>query len=144
LLSLEPPEERQLVLYREIMAERGLPAAARGFSWTRHVCLGRTPQEADDIVDDLLPRLHARRVRFAARRGQTPDQVPSQPRQQFLREQAISGDPDACIQQLAAMARQGVTHLRLVFNGTGVYDNRTVLRRMELFAREVLPACREL
>lgn len=144
LLSLEPPEERQLVLYREIMAERGRPADMQGFSWTKHVCIGRTPEEADAVIDDLLPRLHQRRLHFAAQRGLSPAEVVPRSREQFLRQQAIAGDPQACIDHITALAHQGVTHLRLVFNGSGVLDDQTALRRMELFAREVLPACREL
>ena len=108
LLSLEPPEERQLVLYREVMAERGRPADGQGFSWTKHICIGRTAEEADAIVDDLLPRLHQRRLYFAAKRGQSPDEVPARPRAQFLREQAIAGDPQACFEQIATLARDGV------------------------------------
>jgi alkanesulfonate monooxygenase SsuD/methylene tetrahydromethanopterin reductase-like flavin-dependent oxidoreductase (luciferase family) len=83
-------------------------------------------------------------LHFAARRGQSPDEVPPRPRAQFLREQAIAGDPQACFEQVATLARGGASHLRLVFNGAGVLDDQTALGRMELFAREVLPACQAL
>jgi alkanesulfonate monooxygenase SsuD/methylene tetrahydromethanopterin reductase-like flavin-dependent oxidoreductase (luciferase family) len=103
-------------LYRDVIAAHGLPYDITGYSYTRYVCLGRTQQEADALVDDLLPRLHRRRLAFAARRGQPAGEVQLRPRESFLREQAIAGDPQACYDQLAALARAGVTHLRLVFN----------------------------
>jgi alkanesulfonate monooxygenase SsuD/methylene tetrahydromethanopterin reductase-like flavin-dependent oxidoreductase (luciferase family) len=144
LMSLEPPEERQLAHYRAIIAERGLPYDISGFSYTRHVCLGRTPAEADTLVGDLLPRLHQRRLFFAARRGQPASEIQPRSKEDFLREQAIAGDPQACLDQLAALARSGITHLRLVFNGNGELSNDQALGAMQLFAREVLPGCRAL
>jgi hypothetical protein len=81
-----------------------------------------------------LPRLHRRRLAFAARRGQDPATVALRSRESFLREQAIAGDPQACHDQLAALARAGVTHLRLVLNGSGEWSNERALAAMTLFA----------
>ena len=55
VLSLQPPATAQLTLYRECIAEAGLPYDASRFSLPRHVCIGRTAQEAEALVDDLLP-----------------------------------------------------------------------------------------
>jgi hypothetical protein len=51
-------------------------------------------------------------------------------------------DPPACLEQLADLARRGVRSVRLVFNGNGEWSPRETQAGMELFAREVLPACR--
>jgi alkanesulfonate monooxygenase SsuD/methylene tetrahydromethanopterin reductase-like flavin-dependent oxidoreductase (luciferase family) len=144
LLSLEPPEERQLALHRALVAERGLPCDVSGFSFTRHVCLAPTAAAADVLVDDLLPRLNRRRLEFAARRGRPAAGVELRSKAEFLREQAIAGDPQACFEQLTALAARGVTALRLVFNGNGEVDARQAREGMELFARELLPHCRAL
>ena len=144
LLSLEPPEERQLTLYRSLITERGLPYGTAGFSFTRHVCIARTAAEADAQVDDLLPRLNRRRLDFAARRGRPGAGVELRSKAEFLREQCIAGDPRACFDQLTALAARGVTELRLVFNGNGERSPRQARDGMELFARELLPHCRAL
>ena len=38
----------------------------------------------------------------------------------------------------------GTGHLRCVFNALGALDRATTLAQMELFAEEVLPACRAI
>ena len=144
LLSLEPPEERQLDLYRSLVAERGRPAAAGAFSYTRHVCIAATAAAAAALVDDLLPRLNERRVAFARRRGKPAAGVERRTRAEFLRDQCIAGDPAACLDQLRALAARGVTALRLVFNGNGEVGPAQARAGMELFARELLPLCRAL
>jgi alkanesulfonate monooxygenase SsuD/methylene tetrahydromethanopterin reductase-like flavin-dependent oxidoreductase (luciferase family) len=147
LLSLEPPEERQLAICRALAAERGLPYVpydTAGFSFTRYVCLAPTAAEADALVDDLLPRLNRRRLAFAAQRGKPAAGVELRTKAEFLREQCIAGDPQACSDQLTALAGRGVTELRLVFNGNGEVSPRQAREEMELFARELLPHCRAL
>lgn len=145
LLSLEPPDSRQLGPWREITRAHGCTQNLWPSSATRYVCIGETPAAAQRALDDLIPRLYQRRLEFAARRGTPLDQIVARPQEQFLAEQAIAGDPHACIRQLEALARDpGVGHVRAVFNGNGVLDDETALRGMEIFAREVLPACRTL
>src|SRR5262245_47192214 len=89
LLSLEPPEARQLDFYRAIVAERGGAPDAGRFSYTRRVCIAPTPAAADAQVDDLLSRLNARRLAFAARRGKPAAGVEQRSRAEFLRDQCI-------------------------------------------------------
>lgn len=69
-------------------------------------------------------------------------EITPRPRDQFLRDQAIAGTPEQCIEQIAALAREpGTGHFCCVFNGNGVLDAETALRGTTLFAREVLPVC---
>ena len=144
LLSLEPPEEKQLTDYREIAAECGYSQDTSRFSYMRYVCLGRTSAEAEALVDDLLPRLHRRRLALAARRGQGASGVELRSRESFVATQAIVGDPQQCITRLRALSQSRVTHLRLVFNGNGEYPLPAALKSMEFFAREVMPECRRM
>lgn len=145
LLSLEPPEGRQLQVQAQLAAESGSRYDVSAWSLARYVCIGRTRAEAAARVDDLLPKLHARRQRFAALRGEPATGIAPRSRESFLREQAIAGTPDECIAQIQEIARTiGTTHLRGVFNGNGVLDDNTALHDMALFAQDVLPAVREL
>jgi alkanesulfonate monooxygenase SsuD/methylene tetrahydromethanopterin reductase-like flavin-dependent oxidoreductase (luciferase family) len=145
LLSLEPPETRQLLACREICA-----ASASSYDQTRHslnryVCIGASETEVDRLVDTLLPRLHERRRKFATRRGEDPDTLVPRKREDFLREQAVAGTPGECVRQLEALARElGTFHVRCVFNGNGVLSDAETLAGMELFAKEALPTCRAI
>ena len=66
-------------------------------------------------------------------------------REQLLREQAIAGVPERCIEQIAALVRaSGVEGLRCYFNGNGALPDETAMPGMELFAREVVPALRRI
>jgi alkanesulfonate monooxygenase SsuD/methylene tetrahydromethanopterin reductase-like flavin-dependent oxidoreductase (luciferase family) len=142
LLSLEPPEARQLGPWRELVRAHGKPEDLWPSSLTRYVCIGETDEAAQQAVDDLLPRIYQRRVELAARRGTPADQVEARSRESFLAEQAIAGTPEQCIAQIERLVEDpGAGHLRAVFNGNGVLDDETALRGMELFAREVLPVC---
>nr|WP_282571877.1 LLM class flavin-dependent oxidoreductase [Roseomonas acroporae] len=144
LLSLEPPEGRQLALYRTLLAERGGEGALGRSSLARYVCIGRDAAEARARLERLLPGLDRRRRHFAALRGTPPDAVPPADPARFLREQAICGDPEACHAQIRALlAGTGIGALRCVFNGNGVLDDGEALAGMALFAREVLPALRK-
>lgn len=143
LLSLEPPETKQLAIYREALAESGRASQLAGSSLSRYVCIGATRAEAERRLDELLPRLHQRRVGFAVARGTPAEQVPPIDRDRFVRDQAVVGDPRGCYERIVALARDlGTGELRCVFNGSGTLDNATALTGMDLFAREVLPALR--
>jgi alkanesulfonate monooxygenase SsuD/methylene tetrahydromethanopterin reductase-like flavin-dependent oxidoreductase (luciferase family) len=145
LLSIEPPEERQLALLRPMLAAAGLPFPTLRLSYTRYVCIGRTRREADALVDDLLPRLHERRRNFARQRGQDPDALERRSRERFLAEQAIAGTPEECIAQIQNLAlAQRCSHLRCIFNGGGELDLPATLAGITLFGREVLPACQAI
>lgn len=143
LLSLEPPEARQLAIYRDELARSGRPGALARSSLSRYVCIGATRAEAVQRIDELLPRLYRRRLAFAAARGVAPNEVPPLDREAVLRDQVIHGDPEACHAAIVGLREtSGIGALRCVFNGNGVLDNGTALAGMELFAREVLPALR--
>jgi alkanesulfonate monooxygenase SsuD/methylene tetrahydromethanopterin reductase-like flavin-dependent oxidoreductase (luciferase family) len=56
-----------------------------------------------------------------------------------------AGSPENCIHQLQNLARTtGITHVRCVFIGNGELTPSATLGAMELFAAEVLPACRAI
>lgn len=134
LLSLEPPEGRQLGIYRDLLATSGRPGALERSSLSRHVCVGATARAAESLLETLLARRRDRR----RARGLTFDDDTA-----FRRDQAIVGDPDMCIRQIRTLATgTGIMGLRCIFNGNGALDNATALAGMALFAAEVLPALR--
>jgi alkanesulfonate monooxygenase SsuD/methylene tetrahydromethanopterin reductase-like flavin-dependent oxidoreductase (luciferase family) len=139
LLSLEPPEGRQLDRYREAAAQPGCPAPVRDFSLARYVCVAPTDAEADALVDRLLPLLIERR------RWAPPFESFAAAKADFLSRQAIAGAPERCVEQIGRLvAETGIGHLRCVFNGNGGLDRETTLAGMDLFAHDVLPACRHI
>jgi alkanesulfonate monooxygenase SsuD/methylene tetrahydromethanopterin reductase-like flavin-dependent oxidoreductase (luciferase family) len=140
LFSLEPPETRQIAVFRErLMSKRS--SALRRSSLSRYIVIAPTRARADELTDILLVNLNERRAAFAAKRGGVPAAPIS--RERLLREQAIAGDPDTCIEQLQRTVREtGVEGLRCNFNGNGALPNEIALAGMELFAREVMPAAR--
>ncbi|MFO1183544.1 MAG: LLM class flavin-dependent oxidoreductase [Bauldia sp.] len=143
LFSVEPPEARQIVPFRRLLSAKGSLEPLRRSSLSRYVIVGETAAEAAAAVDDLLPRLNRRRAEFAARRGGPPGTPIT--RERLLGEQAIAGDPQACLDQIAAIVRAtGVENLRCYFNGNGALGDEAALAGMELFAREVMPAARRL
>lgn len=134
LLSLEPPEGRQLGVYRDLLATSGRSGALERSSLSRYVCIGATAQAAEGLLDTLLTRRRDRRLA----RGLPPDDGIM-----FRRDQVVFGDPDMCIRQIKALAAgTGIMGLRCIFNGNGVLDNTTALAGMALFAGAVLPALR--
>lgn len=146
LLSLEPPEIKQLA---ELDAQAGavsehLRTGLRvRSSLARYVCIGQTQAEVDEQLQDLWPRLHARRIYFAGRRGVPAHEVPPPDTGRMLREQFIAGTPDGCHAQIVALREStGIDHLRCVFNANGLLDNGQSLKFMQMFANSVLPALR--
>ena len=72
-------------------------------------------------------------------------EITPQTREGFLKDQAIVGDPEACLAQIEQIVREvGVGEIRCVFNANGEYSQTHTLEKMELFAREVLPHCRQI
>jgi alkanesulfonate monooxygenase SsuD/methylene tetrahydromethanopterin reductase-like flavin-dependent oxidoreductase (luciferase family) len=136
LLSLEPPEARQLAVLQGI-ADARVPSLVARSSLSRYVVVGRTRAEAAALLDPLLAGLEDRRRHFAAARGQ-----PAAPltRETIIAERIVWGDPEQCGTAISALAATtGVQSLRCVFNGNGVLDLSVALPMMRLFAAEVLP-----
>jgi alkanesulfonate monooxygenase SsuD/methylene tetrahydromethanopterin reductase-like flavin-dependent oxidoreductase (luciferase family) len=143
LLSLEPPEARQLAVARQVAAAKQIPLDLPGTSLARYVCVAPTRTEALADADALRLRLHERRRFFARQRGEDPERLQVRTLEQFHAEQAIIGAPDDCIRQLQNLATStGTDHVRCMFNGTGVIPPDVTRRAMALFAAEVLPVCR--
>lgn len=144
LLSLEPPEARQLALLDAIAGDAAPGLRARS-SLARYVCLARSSAEATKQLEQLWPRLHKRRVYFAGLRGVKASEVPPIDTIRALQDQFIWGDPVQCHAQLAELHRRtGVGSLRCVFNANGLLDNTCAMAGMRLFAEELLPALRTL
>jgi alkanesulfonate monooxygenase SsuD/methylene tetrahydromethanopterin reductase-like flavin-dependent oxidoreductase (luciferase family) len=134
LFSLEPPEGRQLGLYRDILATSGQPGALARSSLSRYVCIGATAAAAEARLDTLLARRRERRLA----RGLVLNDDGA-----FRRAQAVVGTAAACVAQIRALATEtGVDALRCIFNGNGTIDNATALADMGLFADEALPGLR--
>ncbi len=140
LLSLEPPEDRQLT-HLDALASASAPSLRARSSLARYVCIGKSAADVKAQLDDLWPRLYERRVFFATKRGVPLNQIPPIDVERTLREQFIYGDPAACYAQIVALReRTGIPSLRCVFNANGMLSNATALAGMALFAQEVLPA----
>lgn len=141
LLSLERPEGRQLQRWREIEKTPEQAADLWSYSLNRYVFIGKTEAEARTRFDQaLMPIL--RRRRWAPVDVSDSEAIRAA-RASLIRDQAIVGDPGACIAEIERLAREvGTGHLRCTFNALGGLDRATTLAQMELFAAEVLPACR--
>ena len=145
LLSLEPPETRQLEIYNEVLQRHGFPSRLAESSLTRYVVIGRSAAEAEAHLAHLLPLLQERRIYYAGRRGVAPQDVVPIDRGLLLRDQLILGDPESCFQQIADLRRRmGIAALRCVFNGNGVLSPPVSMEQMRLFSREVLPRLRDV
>jgi alkanesulfonate monooxygenase SsuD/methylene tetrahydromethanopterin reductase-like flavin-dependent oxidoreductase (luciferase family) len=144
LLSLEPPEGRQLATYRSLMERTERPGALGRSTLARYVNVAPTAAAAEVALEGLFDALHLRRLHFAALRGERPENVRRPERDTVLRDQFIHGTSEECIAQIRQLAAaSGITHLRCIFNGNGVLSNEKALAGMSLFAQEVLPALRE-
>ncbi|WP_293423313.1 LLM class flavin-dependent oxidoreductase [Phreatobacter sp.] len=144
LLSLEPPEGRQLAIYRSLLERSGRHGALGRSTLARYVNVAPNAAAAEAALDGLLDALHVRRLHFAALRGEKPEHVKRPDRETVLRDQFVHGTPEACVAQIRRLADgTGIRHLRCIFNGNGVLSNATTLAAMRLFAGEVLPALQE-
>ncbi len=143
LLSLEPPEGAQLAQLRQLADAAAVQGLLARSSLSRYVCIANRESEAQAQLAALWPRLHARRVYFAGRRGIPAHAVVPLDTERALREQWIVGTPEQCHDQLAQLGRaSGIGALRCVFNANGLLEREQALAGMALFAREVLPALR--
>lgn len=144
LLSLEPSEIRQLGVYDTLTGNRSGRYPA-DFSISRYVTIAPTRAAALAAVDDLLPRLHERRRRYAMAQNRPLDSIRPIDRESFLRQQMIAGDPQDCFDQLVALrAVTGINSIRLIFNCNGEIADDAAEAMASLFAREVLPALQAL
>ena len=145
LLSLEPPETRQIEIYREAAGMHGFPCRLAESSLTRYVVIGRSEAEAEAHLQHLLPLLQKRRIYYAGRRGVAPQDVLPIDRALLLRDQLVLGDPESCFAQISDLRRRiGIAQLRCVFNGNGVLDPQISMEQMRLFSQEVLPSLRDV
>ncbi|MCS6802762.1 MAG: LLM class flavin-dependent oxidoreductase [Dehalococcoidia bacterium] len=135
LLSLEPPEQRQLALLEKARQALGVEGPRR-VSFSRYVCIGRTPAEAKDLAVRLWQAVQDRRRALARERGQP---FRERPFAEFCAEQAIIGDGAGCRRALEQLiAEQGADHFRFVFNGNGALSAEETLMYLERFASAVL------
>ncbi|AHB47686.1 luciferase [Hyphomicrobium nitrativorans NL23] len=145
LLSLEPPETRQIEIYRDLVRAHGFPSRLAESSLTRYVVVGRSAADAEAHLEHLLPLLQTRRIYYAGRRGVAPGDVLPIDRELLLRDQLILGDPESCFAQIADLRRRmGIAALRCVFNGNGVLSPPLSMEQMRLFSQEVLPCLRDI
>jgi alkanesulfonate monooxygenase SsuD/methylene tetrahydromethanopterin reductase-like flavin-dependent oxidoreductase (luciferase family) len=141
LLSLEPSEERQLGVYRTLMAGRS-GGCLSDFSISRYVSIAPTQAAAVAAVDDLLPRLYDRRLRYAQAQNR---QIKPIDREAFLGQQMIAGSPEYCFEALCRLRdTTGIDSIRLIFNANGEIADDVAEAGATLFAREVLPALHAL
>ncbi|MCS7001300.1 MAG: LLM class flavin-dependent oxidoreductase [Dehalococcoidia bacterium] len=144
LLSLEPPEGRQLTIADSCARALGQCIDRRGWSLARYVCCAETRAQALSQAETLLEAITRRRVALAVGRGEPADRVVRPDFATFCATQAIVGDPDDCLRQLEALTRTvGVGHFRLVFNGNGALAWEHAETMMRCFAQHVLPIARQ-
>jgi len=140
MLSLEPPEGRQLAIYAAVLAAKNRPSALARSSPARYVCIAAGAEQAEERARDLVVRHHQRRAEAARARGVEQADIPPMDVDKALREQYIFGAPDQCLAQVQTLERRlGVGQMRCVFNGGGLWDSAAALSGMTLFAQEVMP-----
>lgn len=139
LLSLEPPEQRQLDVYDQVTGNQSGRYPAE-FSISRYVMIAATRQEAMQKVDALLPRIYERRLRYARAQNRPTDQIKPVDMETFLTHQMIAGSPQDCVTQLRALgARTGIESIRLIFNANGEVDEAEAENMATLFGKTALP-----
>lgn len=144
LLSLEPPEQRQLSVYDAITGNRSGRYPAN-FSISRYLTVAPTRAEALAAVDALLPRLYERRKRYAIAQNRPLDTIKPIDRDFFLSQQMVAGSPDDCVEQLASLRDQtGIESIRLIFNCNGEVPEPEADAMATLFGQEALGALQTL
>lgn len=144
LLSLEPSEVRQLGVYDALTGNVSGRYPA-DFSISRYVTIAADRAAALEAVDDLLPRLYDRRLRYAKAQNRPLETIRPIDRDAFLNQQMISGSPQDCFEQLTALRQAtGIDSIRLIFNCNGEIADDEAEAMASLFGREVLPALQAL
>jgi alkanesulfonate monooxygenase SsuD/methylene tetrahydromethanopterin reductase-like flavin-dependent oxidoreductase (luciferase family) len=143
LILASETERETIAEYRELGAERGRVADLSTSVFSRYVCVAPTRTEAERILDQTVNQLNWQKQRL--RPTAAPYAPPAYDREMFKTRDCIFGTPDDCIRQIREL--HGTWHmdqLRVFFNKAGTVDRSTERAMVELFAQEVLPACREL
>lgn len=144
LLSLEPSEARQLTVYDELTRNTSGRYPA-DYSISRYVMVAPSRDEALRAVDELLPRLYERRLRYARLQNRPLDSVKPIDRDLFLSQQMIAGSPDDCVAQLTQLRDStGIDSIRVIFNCNGEIAEADAEIMATLFGREALPALHAL
>lgn len=144
LLSLEPSEVRQLTIHDELTGSTTGRYPA-DFSISRYLMIAPTRAKAMQAVDELLPRLFERRLRYARLQNRPLDSVQPIDRDLFLGQQMIAGDAADCVAQLIALRdRTGIDSIRLIFNCNGEIPEHEADAMATLFGHEALPALHAL
>ncbi len=139
LILASETERETIAEYRELAAARGQPADLSAAVFSRYICIAPTRAEAERLADRTVDQLNAQKRRT------NPGAPPAYDPVTFRHRDCILGTPDECIEQIRALhARWRSQHLRCFFNKAGTVDRDTERAMMELFAREVIPACRHL
>jgi alkanesulfonate monooxygenase SsuD/methylene tetrahydromethanopterin reductase-like flavin-dependent oxidoreductase (luciferase family) len=139
LVLASETERGTIAELRELAASYGRAFDLSASVMSRYVCLAPTRDEADLLVARVVDQLNQQR------RKTHPGAPPAYDRDTFLTRDGIVGTPDDCVAQIQELYRSWRPgQLRLFFNKAGTVDRATECAMMELFAREVMPACRHL
>ncbi len=139
LILASETERETIAEYCELTEGRGQQSDLSDAVFSRYVCIAPTRAEAERLVDQTVDQLNAQKRRA------NPDAPPAYDPVTFRRRDCIFGTPDECIEQIRALhERWRANHLRCFFNKAGTVDRDTERAMMELFANEVIPACRHL
>jgi alkanesulfonate monooxygenase SsuD/methylene tetrahydromethanopterin reductase-like flavin-dependent oxidoreductase (luciferase family) len=143
LILASATERETLAAYRELSG-RGHGELDLG-AWivSRYICVAPTRAEADALVDRGVDQLNLQKLRV--RPADAPPAPPAYDPDTFRTRDCIYGTPEDCIEQIHKLHETWhVGQLRCFFNKAGTVDRRTERAMMELFAREVMPFCRQL
>jgi alkanesulfonate monooxygenase SsuD/methylene tetrahydromethanopterin reductase-like flavin-dependent oxidoreductase (luciferase family) len=139
LILASETERETIAEYRELAAAHGRAVDLNAAVMSRYVCVAPTHGDVDRLIDQTVDRLNEQRRRTH------PGAPPTYDRATFITRDCVAGTPDECIRQFQNLVqtwRPG--QLRLFFNKSGTVDRPTERAMMELFAREVMPALRQL
>jgi alkanesulfonate monooxygenase SsuD/methylene tetrahydromethanopterin reductase-like flavin-dependent oxidoreductase (luciferase family) len=139
LVLASETEQATVAEYRELAARYGRDFDLSASVMSRYVCIAPTRAEAGQMLNHVVDRLNQQR------RKTHPGAPPAYDRAMFIVRDCIHGTPDDCVEQIQELYRLWRPgQLRLFFNKAGTVDRATERAMMELFAREVLTACRHL
>ena len=139
LILASETESATIEEYRELLAARGEALDLSSAVFSRYVCIAPTHAKAEQLVDQTVRQLNDQKRRL------DPAAPPAYDPEVFRQRDCVYGTPDECIAQIEALReRWSVNRLRCFFNKAGTVDRMTERAMMELFAEQVMPACRDL
>lgn len=139
LLLASETERETLAHYGALAADRSCGIDLGASVMSRYVCIAPTREAAERLVDQTVDRLNEQRRRTH------PGAPPMYTYDTFRTRDCIYGTPEDCVRQILALHRVWrPRRLRCFFNTAGTVDRATERAMMEIFAREVLPVCRNL